>query len=353
MALNPGWISLDDIISAAKQRSDMVNSTFVTDAEWQSYVNFSYAELYDLLIQSYGNDYFVASPSYTFSTDGTNDHYALPSDFYKLLGVDSLVNGNTQTPITLTPFAFQERNQFALPGLPVAYGAIVPKYRLNGNTLWLIPTPPPAGLTIKTYYAPLPIPLQDTGTITLNSVNVGNTIVITVGSTSVTFTAVFSNPGANQFLANAVDNALASATSLAAAITASTLNRAQTAPLTATASAGFNDFLATVTVTMNGNSSLTWSASSSMSLSPTTGFTNIVDSYSGWIEYVIVDAAIKAMQKQESDVSVLMAQKQALKIRIESASQNRDAGEPATVADASLPSGPWGMSRGSGFGGFW
>ncbi len=50
-----------------------------------------------------------------------------------------------------------------------------------------------------------------------------------------------------------------------------------------------------------------------------------------WHEYVIVDVAIKCLQKEESDVSVLMAQKAALLNRINNAASNRDAGQPETV----------------------
>lgn len=57
------------------------------------------------------------------------------------------------------------------------------------------------------------------------------------------------------------------------------------------------------------------------------------DGISGWEEFVVVDAAIKALQKEESDVSVLMAQKQALISRIQAMAEDRDAGSPATVAD--------------------
>lgn len=71
------------------------------------------------------------------------------------------------------------------------------------------------------------------------------------------------------------------------------------------------------------------------------------DSVSGWIEYVIVDAAIKALQKEESDVSVLMAQKMALIKRIEETAMNRDAGIPDTISNAR--SNNWG----SGWGGGW
>lgn len=56
-------------------------------------------------------------------------------------------------------------------------------------------------------------------------------------------------------------------------------------------------------------------------------------SISGWLEYVITDVAIKILQKEESPVDVLMAQKAALKQRIESAAMNRDAGRPDTISD--------------------
>jgi hypothetical protein len=52
-----------------------------------------------------------------------------------------------------------------------------------------------------------------------------------------------------------------------------------------------------------------------------------------WEEYVTTDAAIKCMQKEESDVSVLMAQKQALTARITTMARSRDVGEPERVAD--------------------
>lgn len=56
-------------------------------------------------------------------------------------------------------------------------------------------------------------------------------------------------------------------------------------------------------------------------------------SVSGWLEYVITDVAIKILQKEESDVSVLMAQKLALKQRIEQSASNRDAGRPDSISD--------------------
>lgn len=81
--------------------------------------------------------------------------------------------------------------------------------------------------------------------------------------------------------------------------------------------------------------------------------TDMLEGVSGWVEYVICDAAIKALQKEESDVTVLMLEKQMLKQRIEESAMNRDAGQPDTIS----PTRDWvsrnggGWSNGS-FGGF-
>ncbi len=77
-------------------------------------------------------------------------------------------------------------------------------------------------------------------------------------------------------------------------------------------------------------------------------------SVSGWIEYVIVDAAIKALQKEESDITALMAQKMALTKRIQDAAQNRDVGQPDTISDARGNGTGWGFNGPfNGFNGGW
>ncbi len=73
-------------------------------------------------------------------------------------------------------------------------------------------------------------------------------------------------------------------------------------------------------------------------------------SISGWIEYVIIEAAIKALMKEEADVSALMAQKLDCRQRIEAAAANRDAAEPEYIQDT-RSNGPWGYS-GAGNGSF-
>lgn len=84
--------------------------------------------------------------------------------------------------------------------------------------------------------------------------------------------------------------------------------------------------------------------------------TDIIDGVSGWTEYVIVDAAIKALQKEESDVSVLAAQKMMLIKRIEESAMNRDVGQPDTISPTRNRAEMWGCfgspNGDGGYGGY-
>jgi fibronectin type 3 domain-containing protein len=214
-----GDLSLGQIRLMAKQRADMVGSQFVSDSEWNLYINQAAFELYDLLVTEW-EDYFMTDPL-TLTTDG-NQQVDLPDNFYKLLGVDLGLANNTTAWITLKQFQFIERNRYVYPQInSTFFGVFNLQYRLMGNTLFFIPTPS-AGQFLRIWYIPKLVQLlQDT---------------------------------------------------------------------------------------------------------------DILTGISGWGEYVIVDAAIRAMQKQENDVSVLMAQKMGLIKRIEEAGMARDAGSPSRIS---------------------
>lgn len=68
--------------------------------------------------------------------------------------------------------------------------------------------------------------------------------------------------------------------------------------------------------------------------------------FSGWLEYVIVRAAILALTKEESDVSSLVMQLQDIQKRIEESAVNRDAGQPDTISDT-RSTGGWNDGFGS------
>lgn len=197
--------TLLQIRDRCKQESDNVNSSFLTDAEWDNLINSSYRELYGLLVQAYGEDYFVQTPQtgYTFTTDGINQFFALPTDFFKLLGVDVMVTSPAQWA-SLKPFAFADRNRVTMFNTQI----------------------PMAGQTVRVFYVPR---LTDL---------VLDPDVLVAG------------------------------------------------------------------VTLNG-----------------------------WEEYIIADCAMKALAKEESDVTVVAARKRALVDRLEAEASNRDAGNPARIVD--------------------
>lgn len=226
-----GQVSLGQLRLMAQQRADRVNSNFVTLPEWNSYINQSAFELYDLLVTTYEDFYF--SVPYQFQTDGTTNQYDLPADFDKLLGVDLGLGANNNAWVTVHKFDFIQRNRYVYPNITSTFlGVFNMRYRLMGNKLFFIPTPS-ANQYVRVWYVPRMVQLlQDT---------------------------------------------------------------------------------------------------------------DILDTVSGWSEYIVVDAAIKALQKEESDVSVLMAQKQALIKRIEESAMNRDEGEPDTISPTrSNTNGNWG-----------
>lgn len=251
-----GKMCLSQIRLAAQQRADRVNSNFVTMPEWNSYINQSYFELYDLLTTVY-EDYYLA-PAILFTTNGTQYLFDLPTGvntftnsaggtftpapFYKLRGVDLALNNASNAFVTIDKFNFGDRNRFVYPNTAsTIYGVFNMRYRLMGSQIEFIPTPS-AGQQIRLWYIPrLAELLRDT---------------------------------------------------------------------------------------------------------------DIVDGISGWTEYIITDAAIKALQKEESDVTVLAAQKMALIKRIEESAMNRDVGSPDTITDVRGNGGGYGYGFNGPTGGY-
>lgn len=115
--------TLGELRTMAQQRADLVNSPFITNAEWNNYINESAYELYDLLVAAYGNDYYTSAP-YTITTDGTNFLYALPTDFYKMVAVDVLLMGSNFY-VPLKTFAIGDRTPNYYIGAVPANGQVV------------------------------------------------------------------------------------------------------------------------------------------------------------------------------------------------------------------------------------
>ena len=135
-----------DLRTRARRRADMENSSFVSDAEIQDYLNSSISELHDFMVKSY-EDYFVSEQAYSvpIATGGAN----LPDDFYKALGVDYESGGITST---LRAYSFSERNVYNTP-YAVIDRLAEPMYKVEGNKIKLIPNNSQSG-SITLYYVP-------------------------------------------------------------------------------------------------------------------------------------------------------------------------------------------------------
>ena len=217
-----------------RERSDMENNNFIGDSELVNYINASAAELHDIVVQVYGDDYYIKTKEFTTTSgvslypisDSTSSYDLAISDFYKVRGVDAKLNGAEY--FTLEPFNFNERNLYANFGSWSVLGITSVRYRIVGDNFMFTPQPDSA-ISVKIWYIPT----------------------------------------ADKF----------------------------------TYDSGTSTASGTISVTQ------------------------------GYEEYIVLDAAIKCLQKEESDVTVLVGQKIAMKRRIEEAANNRDAGSPLAVSD--------------------
>ena len=64
-------VSLSELRQLTRQRADNENSQFVTDTELTRYLNNSWGELYNLIIENFNDDYFTTSHSFSL-TSGTD-----------------------------------------------------------------------------------------------------------------------------------------------------------------------------------------------------------------------------------------------------------------------------------------
>ena len=139
-------VTLAELITQVRQRSDMEGSTFVSDTEIRNWINTGLAELHDIMVQSF-EDYYVESQQFTIVAETP---HTLPDDFYKVLGVDFVSGGVTTTVL---PYSFAERNMYKSNAAMLAGQAGAVRYIVQGNQMKFLPDSPPAG-EIVMYYIP-------------------------------------------------------------------------------------------------------------------------------------------------------------------------------------------------------
>jgi len=160
--------TVQNIVDTAIDLADMRNSAFIDTTgangtavtELLRYVNLAYRDLYQQIVAS-KEFYFTTTFAITI-TAGTAS-YALPTDFYKLDGVDMALD-NSGRYLTLKPFMFMERNKFrsglALTVAP--YGQVF-RYIVVANSIQFLPLPSQTS-TIQMWYTPEPVAISSLAT---------------------------------------------------------------------------------------------------------------------------------------------------------------------------------------------
>jgi hypothetical protein len=189
VAAPPGEMSLMELRLRSQQTADRVNSQFVINSEWNSFLRLAMYELYDLLITTY-EDYNVAPPVF-INTNGSALQYNLPNGInylggvlggasgtpaprlYKLSGIDLGVNTSNNAWVTLHRFDWIDRNAYVYPNsTSTIYGVYNMRYRPIGTNIYtqaltLIPTPA-GNQQLRVWYAPvLPALLSNTDITTI------------------------------------------------------------------------------------------------------------------------------------------------------------------------------------------
>lgn len=153
-------VSLSTLRSKSRFRADLVNSNFVTDAELNGYIQDSYKELYDLLVEAV-EDYGLTSSNVTISSGNT---MPIPATLYKLRGVDDITD--TGNPRTVRKFMFGERNDYLFSermSLGAEFADVM--YRMLGSVIEILP-PDRAARPYTLWFVPTPtVPTADSDTI--------------------------------------------------------------------------------------------------------------------------------------------------------------------------------------------
>lgn len=151
-----------------RRRADMENTAFVTDEEIQQYIQDSYGELYDLIIES--NPTFYQATSGTITTVEGTDTYTVPetvetdANMYKVVGVDVQFNGVWRS---IRPFRSYQLNVLNdqtswADRYSVFYQMVGPKRQVGAaisdadqRQIRFIPSPP-SGQSARVHYIPYP-----------------------------------------------------------------------------------------------------------------------------------------------------------------------------------------------------
>jgi hypothetical protein len=147
--------SLTTLRARVREKADMPSTQFVTDTanSLDAFINEGIQKLHDKLIEAYDSDYVEKSQAFTYVA---NQDVSLPTDFYKLLGVDLNYGAGV---VTLNKYNRRERNSYKNINALGLFGPM-PSYKLTSvgglagtGALRFLPQPA-AGSTGVIWYSP-------------------------------------------------------------------------------------------------------------------------------------------------------------------------------------------------------
>ena len=322
--------TLGNIIEQIRERADLNSSQFITDTELTTYINYSLGELYGLLINAFGGDYFATSVRRTVS--GTELTSPLPDDLYKVLGIDlQLSPYPSNNRITLQPYNFNERNRanaINMSGYATQYAT---NYRYNIFNQTVQMQPPAVGaLELNIWY----VPTAPQFTTNTTGVTAPTTAVqLSNGLLKIADPQLF-RVGDTINRINSFGNSIAPTWYVIVASPAEIVLSLTSGGPAANLGGFFLEAGGETIVNPN--------------LSYLQTFVNNTN-LQNWLEYVIVDVVIKCKAKEETDPSMFVRAKSLLTERIRNEAQNRDIGSPASVSDVYAV----GSVTDTGWGGNW
>src|SRR5574343_609266 len=137
--------------TSAKSRADLVNAESVADTEWNDYLNSGAFELHDILVSA---DSASLVTIQTINVSSGAEAYALPADFYKIVGVYR-VNGGDRYSLARTDF-----HGLGQGANTAYYVGGCSRYALVGNQIYFSPKPSTADV-VQLWYRPTFTPLSN------------------------------------------------------------------------------------------------------------------------------------------------------------------------------------------------
>lgn len=140
-------LTLQQLRDASQARANMQQTSFITDSEWNEYVNEAACELHDLILQSDPKSIIVRE---SISLVTNQQFYDLPDDFYKVEAVYRLV-GNVRYGIDRIDYHGIGQGLAVLANVVV--GGSPYSYALVGSQIYFIPTPSGSN-SVELWYFP-------------------------------------------------------------------------------------------------------------------------------------------------------------------------------------------------------